>query len=328
MADVSGILAAGNIGKQAGEGAMQPLTVMQTLQGIQNQQAQNKLYQQQLLNKQQELENLKLTNQTGNYNLANAQQTRAQAILFSLGNRSDAELTGGKPLYDAIQREQQGGMLTQEAANNLRAQVDQVTQAGGSQNGAAYRPLLNSLFSRNMPTAEAVQYLQGQTHVATNPDGSSSVVMTPGIGAPAGAQNRTLGGSFGGGLTPSEQVATQTLYNPDTGRPYTATNQQIRQATQGGGASSTAPTPASTPANTGASTGAGGTGSGGTQPSTGGTTQQPPSATSKIQSSLGSDRPLDSEITLSQQNKARQQEDLQNLSSKNFNDIDRKSTRL
>src|SRR5690348_12696881 len=53
MANVQGILAAGDVGASANEAAQQPLKMMQNYQSIMNQQMQNKLYQQDLQQKQQ-----------------------------------------------------------------------------------------------------------------------------------------------------------------------------------------------------------------------------------------------------------------------------------
>lgn len=288
MADVSGILAAGNIGRTADA---DPLKQMSTVQGIINSQMQNRLYQQQLVNAQQDLQNKQqalansqLENQSGQYKLNDAMQTRANAVLFSLSNRSDAELAGGAPLYDAIDREQKSGMLRPEMAAALKQQIDQVTQSGGAQNGAAYRPLLNALFSRNMPTAEAVSFNIGQQRETTTPDGQTQIVQTPGIGAAPGTPTKTVGTPFGGGLSASEGSQLVDYRDPASGRIIQVTKKQLWDSQHGG------------PAIGGVS--AGGAGGG---------------------ASAGA--PRQDEIDTAAHSRNQQQADVQNISSRNFSDM-------
>ena len=86
MADVSGITSA-----LPAQSQQNPLQMLSTIQGIQNSQSLNKLYQQELLNKQQDLENLKLTNQTGQ--LANTKTIQGMASGVSWMLHTDPNLT-------------------------------------------------------------------------------------------------------------------------------------------------------------------------------------------------------------------------------------------
>ena len=77
---MSGSFAPSTAGIQAAlpaQSQQNPLQMLSTFQGIQNQQVQNKLYQQDLLNRQQELQNLQLTNTTGQ--LANTKTIQGMA---------------------------------------------------------------------------------------------------------------------------------------------------------------------------------------------------------------------------------------------------------
>ena len=80
--------------------------MLSTYQGIQNQQVQNKLYQQDLLNKQQELQNLELTNRTGE--LANTKTLQGMAAGVSWMLHTDPNLTYQRAMDGINGAEQMG----------------------------------------------------------------------------------------------------------------------------------------------------------------------------------------------------------------------------
>ena len=225
MADVSGITAALPAQQQ-----IDPLQAATTIQGIQNSQVLNKLYQQDLLNKQQELQNLQLTNQTGQSTLAMAQRQRNGQLLFGLSNMSDKQLQGGGPIYQTLQSELNDGNATIDAQRYpaMKAEIDKITQNGGDQDGSLYRPLLNRGLTYSMAGPEAAAFLTGTRETSTTPGGLTQVVQVPGLGSAPGTPTRNLGTPYGGGLTPQEGVQPITIYLSD-GTSRQITGQEARQ---------------------------------------------------------------------------------------------------
>ena len=223
MADVSGITAALPSQQQ-----MNPLQAATTIQGIQNSQVLNKLYQQDLLNKQQELQNLQLTNQTGQSTLAMAQRQRNGQLLFGLSNMSDKQLQGGGPIYQTLQSELNDGTIDAQRYPAMKAEIDKITQNGGDQDGSLYRPLLNRGLTYSMAGPEAAAFLTGTRETSTTPGGLTQVVQVPGLGSAPGTPTRNLGTPYGGGLTPQEGVQPITIYLSD-GTSRQITGQEARQ---------------------------------------------------------------------------------------------------
>lgn len=306
MADTSGILAAVPQGVQA---PPNPLQTLGTIQDITNAQTLNKLYQQDILNKQQELQNLQLTNQTGQFNLMNAQQSRARALLFGLSNRSDDELKGGGALTDVINRETQTGFLQPKAASDLQQQVDEITKNGGAQNGALYRPLMDRLYSVNMPTDQAVEFLRGKTVQTTLPGGMSQAVVVPGLGAAPGTPTRSIGTPYGGGVEPGSGADLMDVQLPD-GTHMQMTRSQLATANLPAGARATPVAATSSPAAAGGTT----TGTSGTATGTGG-------AGASVAPPLGTPLPNADQIKLANASRAQALTDMGNLTSRNWNDM-------
>lgn len=226
-----------------------PLAMVSQWQDLANKITENKAMQQNIANSQ-------LQNRIASQGLATKMAQRNAQILTSLSNMSDAQLQGGKPLYDALNAEVASGQIDPKSAAVYKSQIDAVTASGGAQNGAAYRPFLNSMLMSTMAPSEVVA--AGTPHLGMTDIGGQLVPteapsalslmqnpnqtitqMGPGFGKTIGPQyvntGNTLmpvGGNYGApavaeGMSPADANQIVSFRDPNTGQIVTGPRWQF-----------------------------------------------------------------------------------------------------
>lgn len=202
---------------------LNPLQTLSTIQTIQNQQMQNRLWEQDLLNKRQELENLKLTNQSGQTDLGQKMRVNAFNSLITLNRLDDPNMLKEAP-----------GVLAQlKSANNLppalEAQVQQDIQNGDA--GALRTHISNGLSLLNPDLRQSVL---GSPTATVIPGGKTQWQLIPGPLSAPGTQAVPLGQPVGGGLTPAEAAQRVTGPPTATGAPTTVPLGTVTPTSMGG----------------------------------------------------------------------------------------------
>lgn len=143
---------------------------------------------QDLANKQQQLQNAKLANQTGQASLAAQMQSRHFSNAASLLTLDDNQLVpASKQLLD---QELANGVIDQQRYDVFKSQIDQAGQTG---NTSQIRTMARQMMIANMPAPEQANLLLNKSGMV-NIGGQTVPWTQSGAGTPGGSQVQFSGG--------------------------------------------------------------------------------------------------------------------------------------
>ena len=179
-----------------------PLDTLSKVQGLSLQQAQ-------IANTQQQLQNLKTQNDTGQQALQVARMNRQAQVAYGLSNLSDDQLKGGQPVRDALDAELRSGTIDQ---NTHDVMISNLPSADAP--ASAWRQSINSHLIGTLAGPAAIQAVTGSPYQINNGGQVVGGVQEGPLSPNAGRLN-TNGGGIPMGLGPT----TIDRYDPNAGGP-------------------------------------------------------------------------------------------------------------